>query len=361
MAMSRSLGGRSLTTRPPIEMVPSVISSSPAIIRRAVDLPQPGGPDEDHELVVPDVEVEPLDDRDLVEALGHVLEPDVRHQFLRCAVLSAPALPRARARMRADSGAIAVSIVSPLLPKSCRRSTHPPDRPAPLLRDRHLERRRRLPAVDGDDDGLLRLGVAPEKRVEVPVGRHRRARSVREGGMCPPDADQLLVVGAKRLVARLAGAGQDLAVAPGHVAAVVRPVAARPCDFFAVIDHRNAARGQLQERREAEEREIAVQELERAGHVVRGKKVREEVSRADLVARLEVAVEGDGPAAAQEPPDDASGKGEVEPRVDLVPFEPRIQDGRVSPPHLAQEEEALPERRRGCACGAPSRRHGRRA
>ena len=44
MAMSRSLGGRSLTTRSPIEKVPPVISSSPAIDRSAVDFPQPDGP-----------------------------------------------------------------------------------------------------------------------------------------------------------------------------------------------------------------------------------------------------------------------------------------------------------------------------
>src|SRR5262245_21402661 len=42
--MSRSLGGRLFTTRPPIEIVPEVISSRPAIIRSAVDLPQPDGP-----------------------------------------------------------------------------------------------------------------------------------------------------------------------------------------------------------------------------------------------------------------------------------------------------------------------------
>ncbi len=42
--MSRSLGGRSLTTRSPIEMVPPVISSSPAIDRSAVDFPHPDGP-----------------------------------------------------------------------------------------------------------------------------------------------------------------------------------------------------------------------------------------------------------------------------------------------------------------------------
>ena len=41
--MSRSLGGRSFTTRPPIEMLPEVISSRPAMERSAVDLPQPKG------------------------------------------------------------------------------------------------------------------------------------------------------------------------------------------------------------------------------------------------------------------------------------------------------------------------------
>jgi hypothetical protein len=44
MAMSRSLGDRVLTTRSPIFMVPLEMSSSPAIIRRAVLLPQPDGP-----------------------------------------------------------------------------------------------------------------------------------------------------------------------------------------------------------------------------------------------------------------------------------------------------------------------------
>src|SRR5690606_31765591 len=42
--MSRSLGGTSLTTRSPIRSVPELISSSPAIMRNSVDLPQPDGP-----------------------------------------------------------------------------------------------------------------------------------------------------------------------------------------------------------------------------------------------------------------------------------------------------------------------------
>jgi hypothetical protein len=44
MAMSRSRGGMSFTTVPPIAMSPEVISSSPAIMRSVVDLPQPDGP-----------------------------------------------------------------------------------------------------------------------------------------------------------------------------------------------------------------------------------------------------------------------------------------------------------------------------
>src|SRR3954463_11097286 len=42
--MSRSRGALSLTTSSPIRSWPSVMSSSPAIIRSAVDLPQPDGP-----------------------------------------------------------------------------------------------------------------------------------------------------------------------------------------------------------------------------------------------------------------------------------------------------------------------------
>src|SRR6266571_3869810 len=42
--MSRSFGVRSLTTRSPMRISPSVISSSPATIRSAVVLPQPEGP-----------------------------------------------------------------------------------------------------------------------------------------------------------------------------------------------------------------------------------------------------------------------------------------------------------------------------
>ena len=44
MAMSRSAGSTSLTTLPPMAIVPPVIVSRPAIMRSKVDLPQPEGP-----------------------------------------------------------------------------------------------------------------------------------------------------------------------------------------------------------------------------------------------------------------------------------------------------------------------------
>ncbi|MCY1242261.1 hypothetical protein D9M72_552130 [compost metagenome] len=44
MAMSRSFGATSLTMRPSMRISPPLMSSSPASIRRSVDLPQPDGP-----------------------------------------------------------------------------------------------------------------------------------------------------------------------------------------------------------------------------------------------------------------------------------------------------------------------------
>src|SRR5882762_6168091 len=44
MAMSRSFGGTSFTTLPPMAISPSVMSSRPAIMRSVVVLPQPDGP-----------------------------------------------------------------------------------------------------------------------------------------------------------------------------------------------------------------------------------------------------------------------------------------------------------------------------
>ena len=63
MAMSRALGARSFTTVPSIATVPAVISSSPAIMRSSVDLPQPGRADQHDELAVVDREVDVAEHR----------------------------------------------------------------------------------------------------------------------------------------------------------------------------------------------------------------------------------------------------------------------------------------------------------
>ena len=57
---------------PSISRSPAVISSSPAIMRSSVDLPQPDGPTKTHELAVVDLEVDALDDLDVAEALADV-------------------------------------------------------------------------------------------------------------------------------------------------------------------------------------------------------------------------------------------------------------------------------------------------
>src|SRR6186997_1615501 len=44
MAMSRSFGGTPVTSRSPMKTPPASTGSSPASIRRVVDLPQPDGP-----------------------------------------------------------------------------------------------------------------------------------------------------------------------------------------------------------------------------------------------------------------------------------------------------------------------------
>ena len=44
MATPRSAGSMLVTSRSPIWILPSVVSSSPATMRSSVDLPQPDGP-----------------------------------------------------------------------------------------------------------------------------------------------------------------------------------------------------------------------------------------------------------------------------------------------------------------------------
>jgi hypothetical protein len=68
---------------PSIVTVPAVGSSSPATIRRVVDLPQPGGPDEHHQLARREGQIEPLDrgapGLGAVVALADASQPDFAH------------------------------------------------------------------------------------------------------------------------------------------------------------------------------------------------------------------------------------------------------------------------------------------
>ena len=58
---------------------PEVGSSSPAIMRSVVVLPQPDGPSRHEELAVLDGEVDALDGGEVAERLVQVLEPDLGH------------------------------------------------------------------------------------------------------------------------------------------------------------------------------------------------------------------------------------------------------------------------------------------
>ena len=82
--MSRSFGGRSLTTSSPIRTSPRVMSSSPATIRSAVVLPQPDGPTKTTSSPSADLRSSV---RDRLRAVGvdlrHVLEGDLGHAVTR--------------------------------------------------------------------------------------------------------------------------------------------------------------------------------------------------------------------------------------------------------------------------------------
>ena len=82
MAMSRSLGATSLTTRVPMRMVPAVASSSPASIRSAVDLPEPDGPTRTISSPSPTSRSKSLHRLGAVgEDLGDALEGELSHQL----------------------------------------------------------------------------------------------------------------------------------------------------------------------------------------------------------------------------------------------------------------------------------------
>ncbi len=68
--MSRSFGGTLFTTRSPMAISPPVMFSSPAIMRRSVDFPQPDGR-RGHELAIPDADIHAMDDLGRSVSLVH--------------------------------------------------------------------------------------------------------------------------------------------------------------------------------------------------------------------------------------------------------------------------------------------------
>ena len=78
MATSRAVAGRPVTSCSPIMIRPAVGSSSPAIMRKVVVLPQPEGPNRVTRWPALDRERYLAHGHDLAERLGHPLEADGR-------------------------------------------------------------------------------------------------------------------------------------------------------------------------------------------------------------------------------------------------------------------------------------------
>ena len=79
--MFRSLGARSFTTVPPMLIVPPEISSSPATMRRSVDLPQPDGPTSTRNSPSATLRLTPWITLCGAVGLDHVPELDRRHGY----------------------------------------------------------------------------------------------------------------------------------------------------------------------------------------------------------------------------------------------------------------------------------------
>ncbi len=184
-----------------------------------------------------------------------------------------PVPPIAHGSARPESARIAADGRSIVIESTRRREETPPQRSStarPRPERRNLESRGGggRAAIDRHDDRVSGHRVAPREDEQVARGRESRVKTARERRVRAPDRDQLRVVGAQRLVPRLAGAGQDRPVAPRHVAPVVGPIAPNPPDLVPPADHRNPGAGELQNRREPESLESPPRKRERAGHVV---------------------------------------------------------------------------------------------
>ena len=88
MPMSRLFGGRAVTSRPPITIVPASGVSKPATVIRIVVLPLPLGPSRASEFASPDVEAHAVDGRHRPIGLVQAADADrgARCSSLRCRV-----------------------------------------------------------------------------------------------------------------------------------------------------------------------------------------------------------------------------------------------------------------------------------
>ena len=72
MAMPRLDGGRSFTNWPSMVISPAVMSSSPAISRNSVDLPQPEDPETTNSRSL--IKIHAVDRLDIAEGLANALQ-----------------------------------------------------------------------------------------------------------------------------------------------------------------------------------------------------------------------------------------------------------------------------------------------
>src|SRR5512140_495802 len=201
MAMSRSFGATSFTTRPPMSIVPSEISSRPAIIRRAVDLPQPDGPTSTMNSWSRMSRFKPS----MTETSPYRLATSLKTtSAMRGPPRSAPGRQdRGAPGRKGDRDGALRKRDGKGAEEVLRR------RAAPLDGGGEGDGRGRLAAVDGHRDGVLRVRVEAEEDVAVAGRDEPHVRAAPEGGMRLPDRDELHVVGPQRLVPRKPLAGED--------------------------------------------------------------------------------------------------------------------------------------------------------
>ena len=191
--MSRSRGERWVTSRSPISIRPSVTSSSPAIIRSSVDLPQPDGPTRTRN--------SPLS---IVRSTSSTARTPPLNSFVTCSsVICAIAVSLLAPSVGLDCAADYMA-VSPCCKRSlksfseilCRSSKPPRQRLPPSPASRTCRSRRRRASLNGikTNPETLAAGarggrggrLRPERRRSQPALAAHRADRVRDAGRREP-------------------------------------------------------------------------------------------------------------------------------------------------------------------------------